>query len=180
VHYLRVVLPSEIQAAELEQDLEKKESRRLSTTLEKQKESASSQTDELKVKIPKEQPNLIEKIYADEITPLNDITDDEKFNRIKEKMESEGWKGRPIVAIERGRGPEALTGSHRIHAATEIGLDDIPTVIVDASDVDSDILEKLFDADDWTKPEVAKQFMPKYAVDLLKVEGELLDIQLGI
>ena len=66
------------------------------------------------------------------IQPLHEVQDIEKFNEIKNSMIKNGWVGRPVVAIDRGDYLQAITGSHRIAVADEIGLD-IPCEIISES-----------------------------------------------
>jgi len=64
------------------------------------------------------------------IEPPHEVRDKKKLTDLAKKMEKEGWQGRPILAIDLGRGQEALTGSHRIAAAKIAGID-VPVVMVD-------------------------------------------------
>lgn len=64
------------------------------------------------------------------IEPPHEVRDPQKLEKIKESMVSAGFEGRPILAFDIGRGAEALTGSHRIRAARQAGLDKIPVVMI--------------------------------------------------
>lgn len=58
------------------------------------------------------------------ILPVNEITDADKFAALVYDFEHGGYSGRPILAGELGDGQfQALTGSHRIYAAREAGID---------------------------------------------------------
>jgi len=59
--------------------------------------------------------------------PSNQI----KLNKLISKMTSEGWKGRPILALKYSDTVRALTGSHRIEAARASGLKTIPVLTLD-------------------------------------------------
>lgn len=74
------------------------------------------------------------------IIPPHEVRDVKKLEKLTESMEAEGWVGRPILIYDIGRGPEALTGSHRIRAAQKAGIDEIPVVYVD--DQIGDYLDK--------------------------------------
>jgi hypothetical protein len=50
---------------------------------------------------------------------------------LKQDMEESGWNGRPILVIERDEGEYfAWTGTHRIAAAIEAGLSEIPCYVL--------------------------------------------------
>lgn len=81
-----------------------------------------------KLSEPKVPAGEIDDLDPYEIQPLNAITDQAKYEKMVEDMETEGYKGAPIVAMENGNeGYIALTGSHRIYAARRAGID-IPKV----------------------------------------------------
>jgi hypothetical protein len=61
-----------------------------------------------------------EVLESSNLKPVNEITDQEKFDSIRESLLSEGWKGRPLVYFNEAGANQAVTGSHRIHAAMSI------------------------------------------------------------
>lgn len=64
------------------------------------------------------------------IAPLHDAEDEAKLADLVESMAANGWVGAPVVVITTEDGdPQAITGSHRIAAAREVGID-VPTVDV--------------------------------------------------
>lgn len=66
------------------------------------------------------------------LKPLNKVEDVEKYKTIVNSMEESGYQGRPILAyMDKGKA-KALTGSHRIFAAREAGID-VPVVFVNPS-----------------------------------------------
>lgn len=66
------------------------------------------------------------------LKPLNKVEDVEKYKTIVNSMEKSGYQGRPILAyMDKGKA-KALTGSHRIFAAREAGID-VPVVFVNPS-----------------------------------------------
>ncbi|HET8684787.1 MAG TPA: ParB N-terminal domain-containing protein [Micromonosporaceae bacterium] len=73
---------------------------------------------------------------AAEVEPWNDVEDEGKLASLAESMRDGGWRGPPVVVIPAqdygwGAGsPQAITGSHRIHAAREVGVQ-VPTVSLD-------------------------------------------------
>lgn len=79
-----------------------------------------------------EKANRIEpdrQVRAGYIEPVNEVTDQEKFDALVKDFEANGWHGRPVVAYGDPDGPQAITGSHRIHAAREAGID-VPVVMI--------------------------------------------------
>lgn len=74
--------------------------------------------------------DVVEFVNPKRIEPPHGVENKEKFNELVDSMKTEGWVGRPVLYYDIGRGPEALTGSHRIAAAQKAGLSDIPAVKV--------------------------------------------------
>jgi len=70
------------------------------------------------------------------LQPWNDPEDSGKLATLTEAMRTNGWSGPPVVVIPGhdygwGEGsPVAVTGSHRIYAARDAGID-VPTVRLD-------------------------------------------------
>lgn len=69
-------------------------------------------------------------VRAGAIEPPHEVRDKNKLADLVDKMKVSGWQGRPILTIDLGRGPEALTGSHRIQAAKLAGIE-VPTIKID-------------------------------------------------
>ena len=57
------------------------------------------------------------------IEPPHNVRDTEKLSSLTKSMKDNGWQGRPILTYDVGRGNEALTGSHRIKAANQAGIE---------------------------------------------------------
>lgn len=73
----------------------------------------------------------VEKISPIEIAPINGIEDRAKFDYLVSEFKHNGWNGRPIVVVENGNnGYIALTGSHRILAASEADID-VEAIVLD-------------------------------------------------
>ena len=70
--------------------------------------------------------DAVEFVNPKRIEPPHGVENKEKYNELVDSMKVEGWVGRPVLYYDIGRGPEALTGSHRIAAAQKAGLSDIP------------------------------------------------------
>jgi hypothetical protein len=77
------------------------------------------------------------------IQPLNKIEDVEKYKNILNSMEEFGYQGRPILAyMDKGKA-KALTGSHRLYAARNAGIE-VPVVFVKPSVMKWEDKEGLF------------------------------------
>lgn len=76
-------------------------------------------------------PERIEMLDPHISTP-NNIEDQAKFDELVSSMERNGWVGRPVIVEWAGEedyeGIQAWTASHRLLAAQEAGLDEVPTV----------------------------------------------------
>lgn len=88
------------------------------------------------------------------IVPINAVTDKDKFAALVYDFEHSGYSGRPIVVGNLGDGEyQALSGSHRIFAAREAGID-IPTVSVEYNSKTAKLFEA---ADDAERAAIAKK-----------------------
>lgn len=54
------------------------------------------------------------------LIPLHEVHDDAKVDMLVGSILTNGWQGRPLLAIEYGDGLQALTGTHRLAALVEI------------------------------------------------------------
>lgn len=64
------------------------------------------------------------------ITPLHDIRDLDKLHDLIRSMTADGWEGRPLLVMPIGSCYQALTGTHRLEAAIQSGLSDVPVMLV--------------------------------------------------
>jgi hypothetical protein len=89
-----------------------------------------------------------------DIEPLNGITDQIKYESLVQSFKRDGYNGVPVLVGNECIGIyEAITGSHRIYAAREAGID-IPCVIID----DDEIFLRISDGTDDTMREgIAKE-----------------------
>lgn len=88
----------------------------------------------------------LEKQIADEILMLeprwiespHEVRDTAKFDRLVDSMKREGWGGRPLL-VEHIESSAYMgwTGSHRIAAAMEAGIEEVPAYAVDAEALDA-------------------------------------------
>ena len=111
------------------------------------------------------------------IEPLHGIRDSTKLKSLVASMKSSGWQGRPILTFYNGEIDFALTGSHRIAAAKEAGID-IPVVRVDSSLADKWFaendasLDDLTDGDDDKKTEKLRDMGDDRAAALMDAESD--------
>lgn len=125
-----------------------------------------------KLSEPKVPAGEIDDLDPYEIQPLNAITDQSKYEKMVEDMETEGYKGAPIVAMENGNeGYIALTGSHRIYAARKAGID-IPVVVIPQTEETVRILD---DRDDGDRAMTAEELFDDNHIS--KAAYELLDYE---
>ncbi len=68
------------------------------------------------------------------IEPVHIVRDQAKFRLLRRRMRLSGWRGRPVLVECRGN-LRAWTGSHRLAAAVEADLDEIPILRMEARDV---------------------------------------------
>jgi len=108
------------------------------------------------------------------IEPPHGVRDIAKKEKLTENMEKNGWVGRPILVFDAGRGNEALTGSHRIAAAKQAGIE-IPIYKIDESI--GDYADKngntIFDAAYFEQEDIVKflkKFGDKDAAKLMEQE----------
>ena len=71
-------------------------------------------------------------IPASQIVPVNG-TESDHVEDIEKTLEN-GWQGRPILVYDAGGYTQALTGSHRIAAAKNLGID-VPVVELDSDQI---------------------------------------------
>jgi hypothetical protein len=76
-----------------------------------------------------------ENVEASTIIPMHEVRDQKKYDKIKESMSKNGWEGRPILVIDQGETSQAMTGSHRVAAAQDLGID-IPVVKIKETDIE--------------------------------------------
>lgn len=117
----------------------------------------------------------IREVNPMEITPLNRVTSSSKYHYLINEFENNGYNGRRVVLVENGNdGYKALTGSHRILAAQEAGVD-VPSVVIPMSEEIQPLLDATGDEE---RARIADELyedgiIPKEARDLLVREDEL-------
>lgn len=72
--------------------------------------------------------------FVDKIKPPHEIDNFAKLENLKSSILKSGWRGPPLIV----NGDQALTGTHRLAAAKQIGLRLVPVVelsVLDESDL---------------------------------------------
>ncbi len=111
----------------------------------------------------------IREVNPMEITPPNRVTSSSKYHYLINEFENNGYNGRRVVLVENGNdGYQALTGSHRILAAREAGVD-VPSVVIPMSEEIQPLLDATGDEE---RARIADELyedgiIPKEARDLL-------------
>src|SRR5437868_2722841 len=72
----------------------------------------------------------IDWIEPSRIKPLHDVRNQRILDELVASMLDQGWNGRPLLVIQRGANYFAWTGSHRIAAAKEAGLQAVPCYVL--------------------------------------------------
>lgn len=117
----------------------------------------------------------IREVNPMEITPPNRVTSSSKYHYLINEFENNGYNGRRVVLVENGNdGYQALTGSHRILAAREAGVD-VPSVVIPMSEEIQPLLDATGDEE---RARIAEELyedgiIPKEVRDLLVREDEL-------
>lgn len=117
----------------------------------------------------------IREVNPMEITPPNRVTSSSKYHYLINEFENNGYNGRRVVLVENGNdGYQALTGSHRILAAREAGVD-VPSVVIPMSEEIQPLLDATGDEE---RARIANELyedgvIPKEVRDLLVREDEL-------
>jgi hypothetical protein len=76
---------------------------------------------------------MIEYVKLENITPLHKPRSDRHLQDLTTEMKENGWKGRPLLVIERDSDYLAWTGSHRIAAAKQAGFTHVPCYVLPES-----------------------------------------------
>ena len=110
------------------------------------------------------------------IEPLHEVRDADKLAELVASMEADGWTGTPVVVAGLGGGVvRALTGSHRLQAAQDAGIDEVPVVSIEdlcaESGIDWDELldefgSDLFETGRYVCGELPRSVTEAYGLDL--------------
>jgi hypothetical protein len=115
--------------------------------------------------------NQITSIDPKEIEPLHEVRDQAKLDQLTADMKENGWRGTPLLVIERESDYLAWTGTHRLAAAIETGLSSVPCYVLD----EQELLKRGFDCDqpimDYQRLEILKKIGDEVAIRIMWQEG---------
>jgi len=89
-------------------------------------------------------------------------------------MRKNGWQGRPLLVIEReSKEPwyVAWTGSHRIAAAIDAGLDEVPCYVLDESLLPEEVDAEWGHVQDYERLAILRKTGDETAIRLMDLEG---------
>lgn len=136
---------------------------------------------EVKRKFSLKNAPTVEYLSPEEITTMNGITNSEMCEYLTDDIRRNGYSGRPVVVYETPYGYQALTGSHRVAAAREAGIE-IPAVVI----YDGDVIDRLeAEHDDTSRAKAAVELFEEGLIDeatrdLLLREDELNSENYGV
>ncbi len=138
----------------------------------------SEAEDVLRSEIARIEADLItedDNIDPHDIEPPHEVRDEQKKDAIVKSMKINGWQGRPILVQQNYNGNQAITGSHRIAAAQEVGLESIPVVFLGGDELSEDDWDKWYGcSDDYDRLVWIKEHLPEHtdAIQLMEMEIE--------
>ena len=105
------------------------------------------------------------------IMALHEVRDHGKLERLIDSMSRDGWVGRPVLALDCGDHLQALTGSHRVAAAEQAGIDvDVYVIEQSAYTGDNDdevaLYSQLIDGDDDDRRAVISELVERGLVNV--------------
>lgn len=103
-----------------------------------------------------------------EILPVHEVRDQIKLDDLIASMETEGWIGRPVLAIGTSECAQAITGSHRIEAAHRAGIH-VPVLLIEC---DTDWTEEYSIDTEYDRMDLVNDLGDDDARALLAEEGE--------
>lgn len=73
----------------------------------------------------------LDEVSAEYISPPHEPRNNALLDELKHSMSQRGWYGRPLLVLKRKDGTyQAITGSHRLAAASSLGLD-VPVYVLE-------------------------------------------------
>ena len=94
-------------------------------------------------------------VRPDQLIPPHEVRDPKKHRALTEGMLANGWQGRPVVALDTGNGVIALTGSHRLAAAADAGVECVPVYLLDTEIMEVAFAATETDLDDLSRTDQA-------------------------
>ncbi|MDD4029750.1 MAG: ParB N-terminal domain-containing protein [Caldisericia bacterium] len=112
------------------------------------------------------------KFNIQQIVPFHEVRDEEKLGALTQSMNENGWQGRHIVGFDLGDEFRAITGSHRLQAADDAGIEELEVACVEYGTMfeDYDIT-----TDDLKDPSQIYRMLDEYDKDAAELFSEDVD-----
>jgi len=85
--------------------------------------------------LKKKNQSRVTEVPVQAVNPLHEVRDEKKLDELVRNIKAHGWVGRPLIVEEFGEGYQAWTGSHRLIAAKQAGLEKVPVIVIDYAKV---------------------------------------------
>ena len=114
---------------------------------------------------------MITSIDPQEIEPLHEVRNQALLDALTADMKENGWRGRPLLVIERESDYVAWTGSHRMAAAIEAGLALVPCYVIHEDELSKRGFHSTADhVMDYERFEILKAIGDEEAIHLMRQE----------
>ena len=110
-------------------------------------------------------------IAPEDLCPLHAAHDKRKLNSLASDMRRHGWRGRPLLVIQRQESYFAWTGSHRIAAAMKAGLEAVPCYVVQEDQLQGEVDADWGHVDDAERLKAIRQTEDATAIHIIWLEG---------
>jgi ParB-like chromosome segregation protein Spo0J len=115
---------------------------------------------------------MIDSIEIGSITPLHEARSRRHLQSLTDTMKENGWRGRPLLVIERRSDYLAWTGSHRLAAAKLAGLRSVPCYVLREAELTS----RGFDAEhghveDYERLKILREIGDETAISIMWQEN---------
>jgi ParB-like chromosome segregation protein Spo0J len=110
-------------------------------------------------------------IAPEDLRPLHAAHDKRKLNSLALDMRKHGWRGRPLLVIQRQEAYIAWTGSHRIAAAMKAGLEAVPCYVVQEDQLQGEVDAVWGHVEDWERLKAIRQTEDETAIHIMWLEG---------
>ena len=113
-------------------------------------------------------------IPPQDLNPLHEVREQEKFKELVDDMAENGWQGRSLLVIECKDKYVAWMGSHRIAAARKVDLPEVPCYVVkECKLIPHGVKAEWGHHDDSDRLSVIQKIGDEVALQLMWQEGRL-------
>jgi ParB-like chromosome segregation protein Spo0J len=110
-------------------------------------------------------------IPPEDLRPLHAVHDERKLNSLASDMRKHGWRGRPLLVIQRQEAYFAWTGTHRIAAAMKAGLEAVPCYVVQEDQLQGEVDANWGHVEDRERLKAIRQTEDATAIRIMWLEG---------